>query len=129
MLGGIRRIPPRVKRLSMPLWAGIFYSLLPGARRAIESNLDHVCGPPSGPAGSLSTELERHQRSFRLFCNYAQMLSDTYGMHMGLPLDSDTGTNVAACAVSGSPARAGAFLRRHGRGAEPFGAGVREALS
>lgn len=92
MLGGIRRIPPRVKRLSMPLWAGIFYSLLPGARRAIESNLDHVCGPPSGPAGSLSTELERHQRSFRLFCNYAQMLSDTYGMHMGLPLDSDTGT-------------------------------------
>lgn len=66
------------------MWAGIFYSLLPGARRAIESNLDHVCGEASGWG--------RHERSFRLFCNYAQMLSDTYGLHMGLPFEYDTAT-------------------------------------
>ncbi len=92
MLGGIRRIPPRLKRMSMPLWAGLFYSLLPQARRAIDSNLEHVCGPPAGDPDSLLVGLQRRQRSFRLFCNYAQMLSDTYGLHMGLPFEYETQT-------------------------------------
>ena len=119
-----------------------------GARRAIESNLDHVCGPPSGPPGALAVELDRHQRSFRLFCNYAQMLSDTYGMHMGLPLDSDTGTvgyeHIVAAVRRGKgviaatghlecgslrriwPAARARASRRDGRGAKPRGAGVRK---
>jgi KDO2-lipid IV(A) lauroyltransferase len=93
MLGGIRRIPPRLKRLSMPFWAGIFYSLLPSARRAVESNLEHVFAAGGDEPGSQApSRWGRHERSFRLFCNYAQMLSDTYGMHMGLPFEYETAT-------------------------------------
>lgn len=96
MLGGIRRIPPRLKRLSMPFWAGIFYSLLPGARRAVESNLDQVFAAEPDEASPQMRprwgRLGRHERSFRLFCNYAQVISDTYGLHMGLPFEYETAT-------------------------------------
>lgn len=75
LLGGIRYIPPALQRLSMPMWAGIFYGLLPEARRIAERNLDQVLGPASG--------IERHRRSFRLFHNYAQTLADNYALHFG----------------------------------------------
>lgn len=79
MLGGIKHIPPWLKRLTMPFWASIFYLVLPQARRAVMRNLDQVLGP-----APLSTRL---WRCFQLFWNYAQMLSDTYAGHIGLPID------------------------------------------
>jgi len=81
MLGGIKLLPQPVKRLTMPLWAGIFYTLLPRARTAVESNLAQVLGP--------TTPYAAKRRSFRLFVNYAQMLSDTYSLHLDVPLDID----------------------------------------
>jgi KDO2-lipid IV(A) lauroyltransferase len=81
MLGGIKHIPPAVKRLTMPLWAGIFYTLLPKARAAVERNLEQVLGP--------TTVYQSKRRSFELFRNYAQMLSDTYSVHLDVPLDID----------------------------------------
>lgn len=81
MLGGIKHIPPPIKRLTMPFWASIFYTLVPKARRAVESNLENVLGPLS--------LAERKWRSFRLFWNYAQMLADTYAIHLSLPVDFD----------------------------------------
>ncbi len=88
MLGGIRVLPPEVKRLSMPLWAGIFYSLLPQARRAVESNLGQVFRegrPDSVPLG-LADRLRLRRRCFDLFVNYAQMLSDSYSLLLGIPI-------------------------------------------
>jgi lauroyl/myristoyl acyltransferase len=84
MLGGIKLLPPPVKRLTMPFWAGIFYSLLPRARSAIEKNLNQVLGP--------TTRLESKRRAFQLFRNYAQMLSDTYSLHLDLPVPIDVVT-------------------------------------
>ena len=82
MLGGIRHIPPRIKQLSMPLWAGIFYSLLPAARHAVEGNLARALGL----GGGLRDRLLLHKRSFELFLNYSQMLADSYSVLMGMPL-------------------------------------------
>lgn len=79
MLGGIKHIPPWLKRLTMPFWAAIFYAALPQARRAVTANLDQLLGPASAWA--------RRMRCYRLFLNYSQMLSDTYAGHLGLPID------------------------------------------
>ena len=81
MLGGIKHLPRPVKRLTMPFWAGIFFTLLPRARAAIESNLTAVLGATS--------PFLSKRRTFELFLNYAQMLSDTYALHLGVPLDID----------------------------------------
>jgi KDO2-lipid IV(A) lauroyltransferase len=81
MLGGIRYIPAGVQRLTMPLWGSLFYSLLPTARAAALQNLDGVLG--------VASPLERHRRGLQLFCNYAQMIADSYALHQGRPLDCD----------------------------------------
>lgn len=77
-LGGVRRMPQSLQRASMPMWAGIFYALVPSARRSIEENLEQVCGPSPAPLA--------HARSFRLFVNYAQALTNLYALHLGQPL-------------------------------------------
>ena len=62
----------------MPFWAGIFYVLVPRARRTIEHNLERVAGP--APA------VEEKARSFRLFVNYAQAITNMYCLHLGQPV-------------------------------------------
>src|SRR5205814_4438378 len=57
MLGGIKHIPPSLQIASMPLWASIFYALVPSARRTVEENLERVMGPAPAPLA--------HLRSFR----------------------------------------------------------------
>ncbi len=84
MMGGVRRLPLSVKFASMPLWGGIFHTLLPAARRAAESNLTQVLGPMS--------PLELYRRSFRLFANYAQSISNLYSLHLDLPLGLEVET-------------------------------------
>lgn len=79
MVGGIKHIPAWLKRLTMPMWAGLFYALLPKARHAAEKNLDAVLGP--------APFFRRKFRTYDLFLHYSHMLSDTYGMHLGLPID------------------------------------------
>ena len=80
-LAGIRTIPQPLQRASMPLWAGIFYLAVPAARRIVEANLDHVLGDAQAAV--------RHLRSFRLFINYAQSITNMYALHLGhrLPID------------------------------------------
>lgn len=77
-LGGVRRIPKDVQRATMPFWASIFWTLVPRARRQVEANLEQICGPASA--------LETKRRSFRLFVNYAQAITNLYAMHLGQPL-------------------------------------------
>jgi KDO2-lipid IV(A) lauroyltransferase len=76
-LGGVRHIPQSLQRASMPLWAGIFYALVPSARRIAEQNLERLAGPLPDPQAKL--------RSFRLFVNYAQAITNLYAMHLGQP--------------------------------------------
>ena len=78
MIGGIKRIPQPVQRATMPLWAGIFYALVPTARRAVEANLRRVLGQKSA--------FGAHLDSYRLFVNYAQSLANMYALYLGLPL-------------------------------------------
>ena len=78
MLGGIKHMPTWLQRLTMPMWGGIFYFLIRKARRAVQGNLEAVLGP----AGFWAT----HKRCLALFRNYAQMLTDSYKIHMGRPL-------------------------------------------
>jgi len=80
-IGGLRKIPQPVQRASMPMWAGIFYTLLPRARKIIEQNLERVCGPTAAHTA--------HARSFRLFVNYAQAITNMYVLHLGQPLPVD----------------------------------------
>jgi KDO2-lipid IV(A) lauroyltransferase len=82
-LWGVRNLSHPVQRASMPLWAGIFYALVPRARRAAEQNLRRILGPMS------QAELKR--RSFRLFVNYAQSITNMYAMHLGQadPIEAD----------------------------------------
>ncbi|MCS6915001.1 MAG: lysophospholipid acyltransferase family protein [Myxococcales bacterium] len=75
LLGGVRYLPEPVQRLSMPLWGGLFYGLLPEARRTAERNLDQVLGP--------APTLVRRLRCLHLFINYAQSLTDSYATHVG----------------------------------------------
>lgn len=72
---GVRFMPYPLQRVSMPLWAGIFHTLVPGARHVIEDNLDRVMGP--------APPWLRRLRSYRLFVNYAQTLTDSYSIHLG----------------------------------------------
>ena len=58
MLWGIKNISHSMQRTTMPFWAGIFYVLVPRARRVIEANLERVLGPAS--------TAEEKARSFRL---------------------------------------------------------------
>jgi KDO2-lipid IV(A) lauroyltransferase len=74
-LAGVRAIPPELQRASMPVWAGLFYALLPSARRIVEGNLARVLGDASAA--------EVRRRGFRVFVNYAQSLTDMYGFHLG----------------------------------------------
>lgn len=78
MLGGIKHMPTWLQRLTMPMWGGIFYFLIRKARRAVQRNLEAVLGP----AGYWAT----HRRCLALFRNYAQMLTDSYKIHLGRPL-------------------------------------------
>ena len=78
MMFGIRNFSHPVQRATMPFWAGIFYVLVPRARRVIEQNLERVLGS----APPLATKA----RSFRLFVNYAQSITNMYGAHLGQPL-------------------------------------------
>ena len=68
----------------MPFWAGIFYVLVPRARRTIEHNLERVLGPAS--------PVEEKARSFRLFVNYAQSITNMYCLHLGQPVPVDAVT-------------------------------------
>lgn len=79
---GVRHFPPALQRASMPMWAGIFYTLVPKARRTVEANLDRVLGHGSA--------WQRHVRSFRLFVNYAQAITNVYVLHLGLPPPVET---------------------------------------
>jgi KDO2-lipid IV(A) lauroyltransferase len=77
-LWGTRNIPEPLQRLSMPLWAGIFYALLPAARRTTERNLARAA---SGIGPRALRKL-----SFRLWVNYAQAVTNMYRLHLGLPV-------------------------------------------
>ena len=77
-LGGVRHIPQALQHASMPMWAGIFYTLVPRARRIVEQNLERVAGPADA--------VETKRRSFRLFVNYAQAITNMYALHLGQPL-------------------------------------------
>ena len=45
MMFGVRNFSHPMQRATMPFWAGIFYVLVPRARRAIEKNLARALGP------------------------------------------------------------------------------------
>jgi KDO2-lipid IV(A) lauroyltransferase len=77
-LGGVKRMPQSIQRATMPMWAGIFYGLVPEARRIIERNQERVLGPAPAPIV--------HARSFRTFVNYAQAITNMYALHLGQPL-------------------------------------------
>src|SRR5437870_5708771 len=49
MLAGIQRIPLALQQASLPLWAGIFFTALPAARRAVASNLRRAADTPAPP--------------------------------------------------------------------------------
>jgi lauroyl/myristoyl acyltransferase len=76
MLAGLKAMPQKVQRASMPLWASFFFGALPVARRAVVSNLDRLCGP--APA------LVAQGRALRLFVNYAQAVANMYLLHLGI---------------------------------------------
>ena len=78
MMFGIKNFSHPMQRATMPFWAGIFYVLVPRARRAIEQNLERVLGPASA--------VETKARSFRLFVNYAQAITNMYCLHPGQPV-------------------------------------------
>ena len=82
-LGGIRNLPQGLQRASMPMWAGIFYALVPKARRIAEQNLLRIAGPLPPAQAKL--------RSFRLFVNYAQAITNMYAMHLGqqVPVEAE----------------------------------------
>jgi KDO2-lipid IV(A) lauroyltransferase len=84
MMFGVKNFPHPLQRATMPFWAGIFYVLVPRARRAVEHNLERVAGPLS--------PLEAKARSFRLFVNYAQSITNMYCLHHGqaVPVEAIT---------------------------------------
>jgi len=83
-LAGLRTLSPAMQRATMPMWAGIFYVLVPRARRIVERNLEQVCGPLPAAAAKA--------RSFRLFVNYAQSITNMYCLHHGQPVPVDAVT-------------------------------------
>ncbi len=82
-VGGIRNIPQPIQRVSMPFWAGFFFAFLSDARHRAERNLEQILGP-ANPFGE-------QWRTFRLFVNYAQTLTNMYALHLGqgLPVEVD----------------------------------------
>lgn len=84
MMLGLNHLSQPVQRATMPFWAGIFYVLVPRARRTIEQNLSRVLGP--------TDLLHEKGRSFRLFVNYAQSITNMYCLHLGqtVPLAATT---------------------------------------
>jgi lauroyl/myristoyl acyltransferase len=85
LVGGLRRIPQPLQRATMPMWAGLFYTLVPEARRVVERNLEQVEGPLPPRLAKL--------RSYRLFVNYAHAITHLYSLHLGLPLSIDVTTS------------------------------------
>src|ERR1700758_246496 len=83
MMFGVKNFSHPMQRATMPFWAGIFYVLVPRARRAIEANLARV-----GRLGPV----EAKARSFRLFVNYAQSITNMYCLHHGQPVPVDAVT-------------------------------------
>jgi lauroyl/myristoyl acyltransferase len=81
MMFGIKNFSHRMQHATMPFWAGIFYVLVPRARRAVEANLERVAGP--------TTPIEAKARAFRLFVNYAQSITNMYCLHHGQPVPVD----------------------------------------
>jgi lauroyl/myristoyl acyltransferase len=77
-LFGVKNIPQPIQRASMPMWARIFYALVPSARRIVEANLKQVLG--EAPPG------RTHWRSFQLFVNYAQSITNMYALYLGQSL-------------------------------------------
>src|SRR4030095_9640066 len=77
-LAGVKHIPQALQRASMPMWAGIFYALVPRARRIVEANLRVALGeaPP----------VLEHWRSYQLFINYAQSITNMYALYLGQTL-------------------------------------------
>ncbi|HXU73379.1 MAG TPA: lysophospholipid acyltransferase family protein [Polyangia bacterium] len=84
MMFGVKNFSHPMQRATMPFWAGIFYVLVPRARRAIEANLARAIGPAS--------PVEEKARSFRLFVNYAQSITNMYCLHHGQPVPVDAVT-------------------------------------
>lgn len=84
MMFGVKNFSHPVQRATMPFWAGIFYVLVPRARRAVEQNLLRVAGPRNA--------VETKARSFRLFVNYAQSITNMYCLHHGQPVPVDAET-------------------------------------
>jgi KDO2-lipid IV(A) lauroyltransferase len=84
MMFGIRNFSHPVQRATMPFWAGIFYVLVPRARRIIEQNLERVLGA--------ATPVATKARSFRLFVNYAQSITNMYCLHHGQPVPVEAST-------------------------------------
>ena len=75
MVGGVRALPPSVRRATMPLWGGLFHALAPAARRAVEGNLARVLDERD------PTRLRRAAR--RLFVNYAWAVTHRYSLGPG----------------------------------------------
>lgn len=84
MMFGVKHFSHRLQRATMPFWAGIFFVLVPRARRAVEQNLERALGPASPVATKA--------RSFRLFVNYAQSITNMYCLHHGQPVPVDAET-------------------------------------
>lgn len=78
LMWGLRTIPPRVQRASMPLWSAFFYSQVPHVRRAIHSNLERL-HDYSAPRRELA--------AFRTFTNYCQCIAHAYMYFAGCPQD------------------------------------------
>ncbi len=71
---GLRTIPPRVERASLPLWSGLFYLQVPHIRRAIHANLRRLHGLRSP---------RRDVMAFRTFTNYCGCVAQAYRFYLG----------------------------------------------
>jgi len=74
-LGGIRNIPQSLQRASMPMWAGIFYTLVP--RGGASPSRTFCASPARWPT------VDEKLRSFRLFVNLCAGHHHMYAMHLG----------------------------------------------
>ena len=81
VIAGVRAMPFGLQRATMPMWAAIFYALVPSARRAVLRNLAQVLDEHR------SWALHRH--GYRLFINYAQSIANMYSLYFsrGLPVE------------------------------------------
>jgi lauroyl/myristoyl acyltransferase len=81
VIAGVRAMPFALQRATMPLWAAIFFALVPSARRAVLGNLAQVLDEHRPLA------LCRH--GYRVFINYAQSIANMYSLYFsrGLPVE------------------------------------------